>query len=186
MSNKISTEIQAYVSSSAGDAAHSFPPTGGLGLNCGLADVHNLAYKIALVHRGVARPSILSTYTSERRGVADSYSRQSVKNGKEIFALLQSLKTAGVEDVAQARKNMADALADPIQHSNVEAGIEGQREHFDNVSDAPLKSWLSSIPNISLSLSSTLDMYMGPSSHLHTHHITRPSLWLEHACPMRG
>ncbi|CAG8137504.1 unnamed protein product [Penicillium olsonii] len=117
----------------AGDAAHSFPPTGGLGLNCGLADVHNLAYKIALVHRGVARPSILSTYTSERRGVADSYSRQSVKNGKEIFALLQSLKTAGVEDVAQARKNMADALADPIQHSNVEAGIEGQREHFDNL-----------------------------------------------------
>jgi 2-polyprenyl-6-methoxyphenol hydroxylase-like FAD-dependent oxidoreductase len=34
----------------AGDAAHSFPPTGGLGLNSGLADVHNLAYKIAAVH----------------------------------------------------------------------------------------------------------------------------------------
>ncbi|KAJ5274560.1 hypothetical protein N7505_003105 [Penicillium chrysogenum] len=117
----------------AGDAAHSFPPTGGLGLNCGLADVHNLAYKIALVHRGVATPSILSTYTAERRGVADSYSKQSVKNGKEIFALLQSLKTAGVEDVVQARKNMMSALADPGQRTQVEAGIEGQREHFDNL-----------------------------------------------------
>ncbi|OQE77006.1 hypothetical protein PENNAL_c0063G11820 [Penicillium nalgiovense] len=117
----------------AGDAAHSFPPTGGLGLNCGLADVHNLAYKIALVHRGVATPSILSTYTAERRGVADSYSRQSVKNGKEIFALLQSLKTAGIEDVMQARQNMTTALADPAQRTQVEAGIEGQREHFDNL-----------------------------------------------------
>ncbi|KAG0158527.1 hypothetical protein PDIDSM_6042 [Penicillium digitatum] len=117
----------------AGDAAHSFPPTGGLGLNCGLADVHNLAYKIALVHRKVATPSILSTYTAERRGVADSYSKQSVKNGKEVFALLQSLKTAGVEDVAQARKNMVAALADPAQRKQVEAGIEGQREHFDNL-----------------------------------------------------
>ncbi|OQD92693.1 hypothetical protein PENSOL_c038G09024 [Penicillium solitum] len=117
----------------AGDAAHSFPPTGGLGLNCGLADVHNLAYKIALVHRGVATQSILSTYTAERRGVADSYSKQSVKNGKEIFALLQSLKTAGVEDAMQARKNMMAALADPAQRTQVEAGIEGQREHFDNL-----------------------------------------------------
>ncbi|CAI7572640.1 unnamed protein product [Penicillium discolor] len=117
----------------AGDAAHSFPPTGGLGLNCGLADVHNLAYKIALVHRGAAKPSILSTYTAERRGVADSYSKQSVKNGKEIFALLQSLKTAGVDDAMQARKNMMAALADPAQRTQVEAGIEGQREHFDNL-----------------------------------------------------
>ncbi|CAG8021597.1 unnamed protein product [Penicillium nalgiovense] len=117
----------------AGDAAHSFPPTGGLGLNCGLADVHNLAYKIALVHRGVATPSILSTYTAERRGVADSYSKQSVKNGKEIFALLQSLKTAGIEDVMQARQNMTAALADPAQRTQVGAGIEGQREHFDNL-----------------------------------------------------
>ncbi|CAI7622027.1 hypothetical protein PCG10_008515 [Penicillium crustosum] len=117
----------------AGDAAHSFPPTGGLGLNCGLADVHNLAYKIALVHRGVATPSILSTYTAERRGVADSYSKQSVKNGKEIFALLQSLKTAGVDDAMQARENMVATLADPAQRTQVEAGIEGQREHFDNL-----------------------------------------------------
>ncbi|KEQ92998.1 hypothetical protein AUEXF2481DRAFT_6963 [Aureobasidium subglaciale EXF-2481] len=33
----------------AGDAAHSFPPTAGLGLNSGIADVHNIAYTIAAV-----------------------------------------------------------------------------------------------------------------------------------------
>ncbi|KAJ5086585.1 Monooxygenase FAD-binding [Penicillium alfredii] len=117
----------------AGDAAHSFPPTGGLGLNCGMADAHNLAYKLALVHRGVARPSLLSTYTTERRSVADVYSRQSVKNGQQIFALLQSLKMAGVDDVAQARHNMMATLADPEQRAKVDEGIEGQREHFDNL-----------------------------------------------------
>lgn len=120
----------------AGDAAHSFPPTGGLGLNCGIADAHNLAYKIALVQQGVALPSILSTYTTERRGVADMYSTQSVKNGQQIFNLLQSLKTAGVEDVDQARRNMMAALADPVQRAKVDKGIQGQREHFDNVSSS--------------------------------------------------
>lgn len=104
-------------------------------MNCGLADVHNLAYKLALVHRGVAHPSILSTYTTERRGVADVYSRQSVKNGQQIFALLQSLKMAGIDDVVQARRNMMATLADPAQREKVDEAIEGQREHFDNVSE---------------------------------------------------
>lgn len=103
-------------------------------MNCGIADAHNLAYKIALVQQGVATPSILETYTAERRGVADAYSKQSVKNGRQIFALLQSLGTGGVEDVNQARRNMMAALADPVQRAKVREGIEGQREHFDNVS----------------------------------------------------
>ena len=111
-----------------------------------MADAHNLAYKIAFVHQGLAGPSILSTYTDERRNVADFYSRQSVKNGQQIFALLQTLKTAGVNDVAQSRRNMMAALADPLQREKVEEGIEGQREHFDNVSHAILPSlkWLQS------------------------------------------
>lgn len=99
-----------------------------------MADAHNLAYKLALVHKHIAAPSILSTYTNERRSVADTYSRQSVKNGQQIFALLQTLNTAGVDDIDQSRRNMMAALADPVQRANVEKGIEGQREHFDNVS----------------------------------------------------
>ena len=67
--------------------------------------------------------------------MADTYSKQSVKNGHQIFALLQTLNTAGVENVDQARRNMMAALADPVQRANIEEGIEGQREHFDNVSN---------------------------------------------------
>lgn len=103
-------------------------------MNCGIADAHNLAYKLAFVHHNVANASILSTYTGERRGVADTYSRQSVKNGQQIFALLRSLNTAGVDDPDQARRNMMIALADPVQRKKVDEGIKGQREHFDNVS----------------------------------------------------
>jgi 2-polyprenyl-6-methoxyphenol hydroxylase-like FAD-dependent oxidoreductase len=52
---------------SAGDAAHSFPPTEGLGLNSGLGDVHNLAYKIAAVHQGRGSDRLLDTFEFDRR-----------------------------------------------------------------------------------------------------------------------
>lgn len=51
----------------AGDAAHEMPPTGGFGLNTGVQDVHNLAWKIAAVLKGWGRPEVLDTYDAERR-----------------------------------------------------------------------------------------------------------------------
>ncbi|KAK5051904.1 hypothetical protein LTR84_002707 [Exophiala bonariae] len=115
----------------AGDAAHSFPPTGGLGLNSGLGDVHNLAYKIAMVLNGDASDGLLDTYESDRRHVAMVNSMQSVKNGQEIFRLLKLLGIG--DDVAQARKNLYTSLNDPMKTKLIDEGIEGQREHFDNL-----------------------------------------------------
>ncbi|WP_182885406.1 FAD-dependent oxidoreductase [Microbispora sp. H10885] len=54
----------------AGDAAHAVPPLGAFGLNTGVADGHNLAWKLALVLRGEAGPALLGTYDAERRPVA--------------------------------------------------------------------------------------------------------------------
>jgi len=51
----------------AGDAAHVMPPNGGFGGNTGIADAHNLAWKIAHVVRGIAGPGLLATYEQERR-----------------------------------------------------------------------------------------------------------------------
>jgi 2-polyprenyl-6-methoxyphenol hydroxylase-like FAD-dependent oxidoreductase len=53
-----------------GDAAHVMPPTGGFGGNTGIADAHNLAWKLALVTAGKASPELLTTYDAERRPAA--------------------------------------------------------------------------------------------------------------------
>ena len=54
----------------AGDAAHVHSPAGGQGLNTGIQDASNLAWKLTLVVRGLAQPPLLDSYTAERRPVA--------------------------------------------------------------------------------------------------------------------
>ncbi|WP_067821818.1 FAD-dependent monooxygenase [Actinomadura kijaniata] len=51
----------------AGDAAHVQSSAGGLGMNTGIQDGHNLAWKIAAVLRGRFTPALLDTYEPERR-----------------------------------------------------------------------------------------------------------------------
>src|SRR5262245_459341 len=53
----------------AGDAAHLMPPNGGFGGNTGIHDAHNLAWKLALVLKGIAAPALLDTYETERKPV---------------------------------------------------------------------------------------------------------------------
>ncbi|WP_137389853.1 FAD-dependent monooxygenase [Rhodoligotrophos defluvii] len=53
----------------AGDAAHIHPPTGGQGMNTGIQDAYNLAWKLALVANGLADPALLDSYEEERRPV---------------------------------------------------------------------------------------------------------------------
>lgn len=53
-----------------GDAAHTVPPQGAFGLNSGIADAHNLAWKLAAVLRDQAGAALLDSYDAERRPVA--------------------------------------------------------------------------------------------------------------------
>ncbi|MBO0949569.1 FAD-dependent monooxygenase [Fibrella forsythiae] len=50
----------------AGDAAHVHTPAGGQGMNTGIQDAYNLAWKMAFVLNGYAQPSLLDTYSEER------------------------------------------------------------------------------------------------------------------------
>jgi 2-polyprenyl-6-methoxyphenol hydroxylase-like FAD-dependent oxidoreductase len=93
----------------AGDAAHTFPPTGGFGMNTGIQDAHNLAWKLAAVLRGGAPDALLDSYERERRPVAEFNARHSERNALQKRALLQS-------------------DADPAEFART---IEQHRPHFD-------------------------------------------------------
>ncbi|MFB6619576.1 FAD-dependent monooxygenase [Streptomyces sp. NPDC056367] len=64
----------------AGDAAHAIPVFGGMGMNTGVADAHNLCWKLAGVLHGWAGPGVLDTYEAERLPVAHLTLRQAVDN----------------------------------------------------------------------------------------------------------
>ncbi len=80
-----------------GDAAHRLPPTGGLGLNTGVQDAANLAWKIAAVRGGWGGPGLLGSYDAERRPIAVTNTAQSAANAATIRALHHSIGAAIAE-----------------------------------------------------------------------------------------
>ncbi|MFK0159022.1 FAD-dependent monooxygenase [Streptomyces sp. NPDC090493] len=63
----------------AGDAAHIHPPVGAQGMNTGIQDACNLAWKLALVVRGEAGPALLTSYDAERRPVGEEVVGRTVR-----------------------------------------------------------------------------------------------------------
>lgn len=93
-----------------GDAAHRFPPSGGLGLNTGIQDAHNLAWKIKAVRSGVAAPAILDTYERERQRVAEANTAQSLANAESALRVFQLTEDAPQQDADAAIAGMYDGL----------------------------------------------------------------------------
>lgn len=115
----------------AGDAGHRFPPTGGLGLNTGVSDIDNLAWKIAAVEAGWAGPDLLDSYEPERRGIAQTNMGQSLANAFRIRVLFDALGYAPdqtvAEDVFRAR------LSDPECLARIADAVAAQKDHFDSL-----------------------------------------------------
>ncbi len=70
-----------------GDAAHMFPPTGGLGANTGVQGMHNAVWKLSLFLEGKAGRRLLQTYETERRPVARWVADQSYHNRQQVNKL---------------------------------------------------------------------------------------------------
>jgi 3-(3-hydroxy-phenyl)propionate hydroxylase len=82
----------------AGDAAHLQPPFFGQGMNSGIRDATNLAWKLALVLKGVAGDGLLDTYDSERREHAATMVNFATRMGQMYIP--HSLATERVRDAA--------------------------------------------------------------------------------------
>jgi pentachlorophenol monooxygenase len=67
----------------AGDAAHVHPPTGAQGMNTGIQDAHNLAWKLALAVTGDAAAGLLDSYDAERRPVGEEVVGRTVRSARE-------------------------------------------------------------------------------------------------------
>ncbi len=107
----------------AGDAAHLFTPTGGLGYNTAIEDAVNLGWKLSAVLKGQAGAALLETFESERRAIAERNTRYA-----RLFAdsLGRLSPPAEIEDdtaEGAAAREMAGAYF--LEHARAEFNIPG-------------------------------------------------------------
>ena len=111
----------------AGDSAHRFPPTGGLGLNSGVQDIHGLMWRIAAIIAGRAQGALLDSYEIERIPVAQNNAHQSLTNALKMIELPVALGIDG----EPTSERLRISLNDPAKSDDIAAAVEAQREHFD-------------------------------------------------------
>ena len=96
----------------AGDAAHLFTPTGGFGMNTGMDDAANLAWKLAAAIQGWGGPKLVPTYEIERRPVAERNTVAARELNRHLanFTVPAAIEDASAEGEA-ARRDVGAHLA---------------------------------------------------------------------------
>ncbi|MEO0337861.1 MAG: FAD-dependent monooxygenase, partial [Bacteroidota bacterium] len=143
-----------------GDAAHRFPPTGGLGMNSGIGDAHNLCWKLAMVIHQKAAESLLETYELERRPVIELNCQESLYNYYKILEVPRSMGLnpkmlrwqavflnsrmgkalpSGFKErlltiiYNRLSKKILSIPQQAMKHQRIKATIQDQIEHFDRI-----------------------------------------------------
>lgn len=84
----------------AGDAAHKFTPTGGLGMNTGVGDAVELGWKLAAVVQGWAPDALLDSYHTERHPIGVRNTREAADNFDKLYSVMQYGDELDAEDAA--------------------------------------------------------------------------------------
>jgi 2-polyprenyl-6-methoxyphenol hydroxylase-like FAD-dependent oxidoreductase len=143
----------------SGDAAHIHSPAGGQGMNTGMQDVFNLAWKLAAVIKGDAGDTLLNSYAAERVPVADSvisFTNLLTKAGTLSGAprRIRNVAIRILSHVPAVRRTMADraeevdinyrkspiALGSRLKRAKVVAG-----DHLPHVVDETVQKQLSAV-----------------------------------------
>ena len=138
----------------AGDAAHIHSPAGGQGMNTGMQDAFNLAWKLALIQRGKGQAEpLLESYSAERSAVGD----QVLKNAEKFTAIATIKNSVGqwlrnhIAPIMGSFQFVRDQIRDDwyelsinYRHSPLSAekwpALTGGLDAGDRLGDAPLRS----------------------------------------------
>ncbi len=116
---KVATQFRSGAVLLAGDAAHLCSPTEGHGMNAGLQDAVNLAWKLALVYQGAADPSLLDSYEAERRPIAEMITRSG--------------------DVTEHSQTLTDPAERAVRDNAIRSALaESKARHHEVVAEAEL------------------------------------------------
>lgn len=93
-----------------------------MGVNTGIADVHNLVWKICAVQEGWAANELLETFELERRPVAVANARQSALN--QLKLLLRAFAPSASDE---------DLIRKPELNAKLQEAIKDNSDHFDSI-----------------------------------------------------
>jgi hypothetical protein len=116
-----------------GDAGHLSSPFGGEGLNSGLHDAHNLAWKLALVVHGQGRPALLESFGYER-DIAD---RQVLAVSHQLHTLTRAAVRAEQTGVRPPAPTEEEVMALTRSRTMLEVSYAGSPIVGEHPSDAP-------------------------------------------------
>ncbi|MEV5238696.1 FAD-dependent monooxygenase [Streptomyces cinnamoneus] len=119
----------------AGDAAHTLSPSGGFGMNTGIADAADLGWKLAAELAGWAGPGLLDAYETERRPVAERSLEEA--NVNLMRTMSRELPEEILLDTPEGAKARAE-LAAGMERSGVGREFEAPDVHFGYRYASPL------------------------------------------------
>jgi len=129
-----------------GDAAHIHSPIGGQGMNAGIQDAVNLAWKLALVLLDGAHEKLLDTYAQEREPVARGLLRLTDFGNRlllvpnPIVRTLRDRLAPLAAQVPQVRTRLREAIADlRVAYPASPLSVHGRRHHNGTIAGARLR-----------------------------------------------
>lgn len=118
----------------AGDAAHTMIPTGGYGMNTGVADAVNLGWKLAAVLQGWGGPALLDSYEPERRKAGEQSRKACIENAMVHLQYRQMLDPDRYADDGDAGRTHREEIAAHLANDgeNLSVGVERDVRYDDS------------------------------------------------------